>query len=146
MMTNEEVRELVSKVPFIAHLPHDLGEKLTDVFINIGAIRRVAEGQLMTREGSHGKNRGFILLGGVVGVQKMDAPFTKCRPPELLGEVMQFNPKAMRTATLTAREECTVLRFEWNEFWNSLMSNLSEAEVAKVRETLEARAWEHFTA
>jgi hypothetical protein len=52
----------------------------------------------------------------------------------------------MRTATLTAREECWVIRFQWNEFWNTLMSNFSEAEVATVREALEERAWEHFTA
>lgn len=145
-MDMEKVREVILQVPVIHSLPGDLNEKVTDVIMEIGVVRRVAEGQIMTRENKHGKNRGFVLLKGVIGIQKADMPYSKCRPPELLGEVMQFNPKGMRTATLTAREECWVIRFQWNEFWNTLMSNFSEAEVATIRETLEERAWEHFTA
>ena len=144
-MDNEQIRTLVLQVPFITSLSEDLREKLADIILNIGVVRRVAQGQIMTRESGQGKNRGFILLDGVIGVQKAEAPYSKCRPPELLGELMQFNPKGMRTATLTAREECVVLRFQWNEFWNELMTNLSETEVAKIRQALEDRAWEHFT-
>jgi hypothetical protein len=145
-MDMDKVRELILKVPVIESLPGDLGIKVTDVIVDIGVVRRVAEGQVMTRENKHGKNRGFVLLKGIIGIQKAEVPYAKCRPPELLGEVMQFNPKGMRTATLTAREECWVIRFQWNEFWNTLMTNFSEAEVATVREALEERAWEHFTA
>lgn len=145
-MDMDKVRELILKVPVIESLSGDLGIKVTDVILEIGVVRRVAEGQVMTRENKHGKNRGFVLLKGIIGIQKADAPYSKCRPPELLGEVMQFNPKGMRTATLTAREECWVIRFQWNDFWNTLMSNFSEHEVAAVREALEERAWEHFTA
>jgi hypothetical protein len=115
-MDMDKVRELILKVPVIESLPGDLGIKVTDVIVDIGVVRRVAEGQVMTRENKHGKNRGFVLLKGIIGIQKAEVPYTKCRPPELLGEVMQFNPKGMRTATLTARE------------------------------ALEERAWEHFTA
>lgn len=145
-MDMEKVRELILKVPVIQSLHGDLNQKVTDVIIEIGDVRRVAAGQVMTRENKHGKNRGFVLLKGVIHIEKADAPPSKCGPPELLGEVMQFNPKGMRTATLTAHDECWVIRFQWNEFWNTLMSNFSETEVAAVRETLEERAWEHFTA
>jgi hypothetical protein len=144
-MDNDKVRAVILKVPVIESLHGDLGEKVTDVIMDIGVVRRVAEGQTMTKEHRPGKNRGFVLLKGSINIEKDDAPPSVCRPPELLGEVMQFNPKGQRTATLTAIDECWVIRFQWNEFWTALMTNFSEAEVAKVRETLEDRAWEHFT-
>jgi len=145
-MDTEKVRELILKVPAIKTLPGDLAEKVTDVILEIGDVRRVAEGQTMTKEHRPGKNRGFVLLKGKINIEKHDVPPSVCRPPELLGEVMQFNPKAQRTATLTAIDECWVIRFQWNEFWNTLMTNYTEPEVAKVREVMEDRAWEHFTA
>ncbi len=145
-MDAEKVRAEILRVPVIESLPGDLPGKVTDVIMDIGDVRHVPKGQVMTRENKHGKNRGFVLLKGVIGIQKAEVPFSKCRPPELLGEVMQFNPKGMRTATLTAHEECWVIRFPWTDFWNTLMMNFSENEVAKVREVLEDRAWEHFTA
>ena len=145
-MKPDDIREAILNVPWVADFEPSIRETLVTVIKEIAEVRRLKKGHQMTREGSRGRNRGFILLTGSVRIHKSDMPDTKAKAPELLGEVLQFNPKKMRTATVLAHEDVLVLRFMWDEFWTTLDRYLSEEDREKVHESLEQRAWEHFTA
>lgn len=145
-MIPDGARDLVLQLSFMNGFPETLRERLADIFIEVSEVRRIRTGQLITREGGRGRNRGFILLDGSVRIHKSDVPDSKAKPPELLGEVMQFNPKRSRTATVTAHEKGLVLRFMWDDFWAGTKRYLTKEEQDLVRKTLEERAWEHFTA
>ena len=145
-MGPHEIHEAIVQVPFVAEFSQSERETLAALFLEISEMRRLRKGHRMTREGSRGRDRGFILLTGSVRIQKSDTPDSKSQGPEMLGEVMQFNPKKMRVATVIAHEDCLVLRFMWNDFWEALSRYFEAEEQTKVREALERRAWEHFTA
>lgn len=145
-MGPREIHDAIVQVPVIAELAQPVRETLSSVLQEIAEVRRLRKGHRMTREGSHGRNRGFILLSGSVRIHKADMPDSKAKAPELLGEVMQFNPKKMRVATVIAHEDCMVLRFMWDDFWDAVTRYFDAEEQARVRAVLERRAWEHFTA
>ena len=58
---------------------------------------------------------------------------------------MQFNPRGLRTATVTASMDSVVMQFSWDDFWAALDKRLSPDDQAKVREAIEGYAWRHFT-
>ncbi|MDZ4859864.1 MAG: cyclic nucleotide-binding domain-containing protein [Candidatus Hydrogenedentes bacterium] len=145
-MGPDDIREAILNVPWVADFEPAIRETIVTAIKEVAEVRRLRKGHRMTREGSTGRNRGFILLTGSVRIHKSDMPDSKSKAPELLGEVMQFNPKKMRTATVMAHEDVLVLRFMWDEFWAALDRYLSEEDRVKVHESLEQRAWEHFTA
>ena len=145
-MGPHEIHEAIIRVPFVAEFSPSERETLASLFQEISEVRRLRKGHRMTREGSRGRDRGFILLTGTVRIQKADMPDSKGHAPELLGEVRQFNPKKTRIATVIETEDCPMLRLRWNDFWEALARYFEADEQTKVREALERRAWEHFTA
>jgi len=145
-MGPNDIHEAIVRVPVVAEFAQPVRETLSTLLQEISEVRRLRKGHRMTREGSRGRNRGFILLTGSVRIQKSDVPDSKARAPELLGEVMQFNPKKMRIASVFAHEDCLVMRFMWDDFWDAVARYFDPDEQTKVRESLERRAWEHFTA
>jgi CRP-like cAMP-binding protein len=145
-MGPNDIHEAIVHVPVVAEFALPVRETLSTLLQEISEVRRLRKGHRMTREGSRGRNRGFILLTGSVRIQKSDVPDSKARAPELLGEAMQFNPKKMRIASVFAHEDCLVMRFMWDDFWDAVARYFDPDEQTKVRESLERRAWEHFTA
>ena len=145
-MGPNDIHEAIVRVPVVAEFAQPVRETLSTLLQEISEVRRLRKGHRMTREGGRGRNRGFILLTGSVRIQKSDVPDSKARAPELLGEVMQFNPKKMRIASVFAHEDCLVMRFMWDDFWDAVARYFDPDDQAKVRESLERRAWEHFTA
>lgn len=145
-MKANDFRAIVLNVPFVAGFEPALRETLASLIVEISEVRRLRTNHRMTREGSRGRNRGFILLSGSVRIRKSDMPDSKAKAPELLGEVMQFNPKKTRTASVWAHEDCLILRFMWDDFWAAVERYFSEEDRARIHEALEQRAWEHFTA
>ena len=145
-MGPHEIHDAILHVSTVEEFAPPIRETLSALLQEISEVRRLRKGHRMTREGSRGRNRGFILVSGSVRIQKSDMPDTKATAPEMLGEVMQFNPKKMRVATVIAHEDCLVLRFMWDEFWDAVARYFESDDQVKVREVLERRAWEHFTA
>ncbi len=97
-------------------LPPDLREKTAHVLLAIGDLRKAAAGDTWIREGEHSENKGYVLLKGTVAIIRDEQPRAECDAPALLGEMMQFNPREHRLATITALTKCTVLRFSWDVF------------------------------
>lgn len=143
-MDIDEVRAKIGGLRIMHGLGHDLQEKLVDLFQSISAPRAVPAGGVFIHEREHVDNKGYILLQGAVLVRKEGFPDVKCKPPELIGEIMQFNPAGVRTATCIGAIDSVVLRFKWDDFWDRAEKDLTADELARVRETLEEQAWEHF--
>lgn len=143
-MDMDEVRVKIRGLRIMKGLDDPLVEKLIDLFQSISAPRVVPAGGVFIHEREHVDNKGYILLKGVVLIRKTGFPDVTCKAPELIGEIMQFNPAGVRTATCAGAVESIVLRFKWDEFWEKAEQILSADELAKVKETLETQAWEHF--
>ena len=143
-MDMDEVRIKIRDLRIMKGLDDPLVEKLTDLLQSISAPRVVPAGCVVIHEREHVDNKGYILLQGAVLVRKTGFPDITCKAPELIGEIMQFNPAGVRTATCAGAVESIVLRFMWDEFWQKAEQILSADELAKLKEKLETQAWEHF--
>lgn len=143
-MEVEEVRESILKLRFLSGLESELCEKLADILQRISAPRHLPIGAVFIREGEHTDNKGYILLTGAALIRKEGFADIRCKAPELLGEIMQFNPAQTRTATVAGAAESIVLRFVWDDFWREAETDLTEGERGIVRDALETQAWEHF--
>ena len=143
-MSSESTFDRICEVSMMRELPQVLRDRVASIIEDISKLRKVPKGAVILREMEGGADKGYILLEGAVGILKTDAPKHRCPAPELLGEIMQFNPAHVRTATVGAVEDCLVLKFEWETFWAALGAESTSEEVAKVRSALEERAWVHF--
>jgi len=144
-MNPDDIHEAICKMNFLHGLPKELKDKVARILQNISALRRIAMGSDWLREGEHSENKGYILLEGAVSIRKEDSPGHTEEAPQLLGEIMQFNPQQLRTATVVATESCVVMRFKWDEFWTRVEESVSKDELDKVKTALEGFAWEHFS-
>ncbi len=143
-MTVEELRNPVHNLKLMEELTEDLRNKLGLVLLKISEMRRVPKGASWLREKEHTPNKGYILVKGSAVVRKGDAPEIACQAPQLFGEMMQFNPTGVRTATVVTSEPCVVLRFLWDDFWAATEKELTPEENEQVRSVLQSLAWEHF--
>jgi len=140
----DEVRTKIGSLRIMRGLDDALKDKLTDLLQSISVPRVVPAGGVFIHEREHVDNKGYILLQGAVLVRKEGFPDITCKAPELIGEIMQFNPAGVRTATCAGAVESIVLRFMWDEFWTRAEQALTPGEIARLKETLETQAWEHF--
>ncbi|MDZ4859865.1 MAG: hypothetical protein SGI88_12880 [Candidatus Hydrogenedentes bacterium] len=143
-MDMDEVREKILSLRIMTDLEPELREKITDIFQAISVARVVPAGGVFIHQWEHVDNKGYILMQGAVLVRKEGFPDVTCKAPELVGEIMQFNPAGVRTATCAGAMESVVLRFMWDEFWQKAEAALKPDEIVKLREVLESQAWEHF--
>ena len=144
-MKPEKILERIQALAFMRELAPALPPRVAGAFVEVSEQRKVSEGGTWIREHEHSEDKGYILLRGKVAITRSEAPDVVCEAPELLGEMMQFNPMHERTATVAAADECLVLRFFWDTFWTKLGETLSEDEVQQVRTALESQAWDHLT-
>jgi CRP-like cAMP-binding protein len=143
-MTIDEVREAIGRIRIMPMLSEPLREKLVDIFQRICQPRSMPPGRTFIHEGEHVDDKGYILVQGEVLVHKENFPDVTCGSPELIGEIQQFNPTGLRTATVSGATEGIILRFIWADFWRELEKDCDTEEIAAVREALERQAWEHF--
>lgn len=143
-MDMDEVRDRIKSLRIMQGLSDPIRERLTDLLQSIAVPRTVRAGAVFIHQNEHVDNKGYILLQGAVLVRKEGFPDVICKAPELVGEIMQFNPAGLRTATCAGATECVVLRFTWDEFWTKAEQEFSPVEMEQLRDVLETQAWEHF--
>ena len=143
-MDMDEVREKILGLRIMNDLDEEFQGKLADIFQEISAPRSVPVGGIFIHQGEHVDNKGYILVSGAVLVKKEGFPDLVCKAPELVGEIMQFNPAGIRTATCAGAKESVVLRFQWDDFWKKAEERFTTDEIEKLRDVLESQAWEHF--
>lgn len=144
-MDDKEVCKTICQLRFMQELPEDLREKVSAILQGISELRTVPQGKTWIREGEHTQNKGYILLKGSVGIRKADYPAHAEDAPELLGEIMQFNPAHLRAATVVAAEDSVLMSFLWDDFWASTARALPGPDQEKVKAAVGTFAWEHFT-
>ena len=143
-MDSSEVDSVLREMKFMQRLPEGLRGNVAVILQEVSELRSVPEGAAWVREGEQTQNKGYILVKGAVAIQKTGAPEHLESAPELLGEIMQFNPVQLRTATVVATEDCVVMRFFWDDFWAKIKDSLSEGDEETVKAAIESFAWEHF--
>ncbi|MBX7256670.1 MAG: cyclic nucleotide-binding domain-containing protein [Candidatus Hydrogenedentes bacterium] len=143
-MDSQQVRQAILKLRFMGGLESDLRAKVAELIVRVAEQRSVPKGGIFIHEHEPNDDRGFVLLSGRILVQKTGSPDTTCEAPEILGEMQQFNPTHLRTATISGDVPCVVLRFHWSAFWNAVNQELQPPQIEALRKALEMNAWEHF--
>ena len=143
-MKPEDYRAAVTNLAFMKELPGELREKVAAVFDEVGVLRAAPKGMAWLRQGEHTPDKGYLLLQGTAAIRKMEHPEFSCEAPELLGEIMQFDPRHLRSATVSAATDCVLLRFMWPSFWEACEDHLTQDECSTVKTAIESCAWSHI--
>lgn len=144
-MPADPIRDTITQLRFFGEIPREARDRVADAFIQVGKRRRLPEGTRLFTQGEEGTDEGYILLEGDVLVTKSTGMGLECPAPELLGEMKQFNPNKLRTATVEAMNDIEVLAFSWPAFEKAVQAKLNDAERKALRAALQNYAWQHFT-
>ena len=142
-MDLDEVNARIKRLRFMQHFDDELQEKLADLFQSVSTPRAAPAGGVFIRENERINDKGYILLDGALLIRKEGYPDVVCAAPQLIGEVMQFNPAGVRTATCAGAVDGLILRFTWEQFWSRAATVLTETELASVKDALTAQATEN---
>ncbi len=134
----------IAQLTAFAALDEALRAKLAGVFLGVSEREEIPEGTVLFTQGEEGSEAGYVVLEGVVLVEKSNAGPIRCAAPALIGEMNQFNPVHFRTATVTAATPLEALRFSWKDFEGALYDALGRTEADAVQEALRGQAWQHF--
>lgn len=97
-----------------------------------------AAGQTVYREGDRADSRFSLLTTGSVEILRDDGDVVKSLDaPVLLGEVGAVNPQGVRTFTVRADSEVSLLSWSLDEL---------QADLPSLAEALRAVAWDHGNA
>ncbi len=143
-MKRSEIHKKLMQLQIMQSFEPELRNQLAALIQVVSEPRKVPQGGIWIRQGEHEPNKGYILLEGEVAITKPDAPEIVCQAPELLGEAQQFTPGHVRTASVTATKDSTVLRFSWEDFWEKAAELLEKEDREHIRESLKNLAWQHF--
>jgi len=114
--THRGLQQRLLEVPVLQALPEELRLSLCMTLWWLGEVREMKYGEVLFRQGDAGANTGCALLDGIVSVRRDDNPPVEVVGPDLLGELMQLESDATRTATVTVAERALVLQFDWHDF------------------------------
>lgn len=143
-MESEGIRATLLTLSALDHLSPELRAKVAQLLLDLGKCLSLAEGDVLIHEGDVGGGSGYVLLAGNMRVEHERDTAVRLTPPALLGEMHQFNPRALRTATVTADTPCEVLKFSWFDFQFRATSQLTHDEQDALMETMEQLVWQRF--
>ncbi|MFM1921315.1 MAG: hypothetical protein RLZZ303_2949 [Candidatus Hydrogenedentota bacterium] len=118
--------------------------KVADLLLSVGKPVSLGVDDVLIHEGDVGGGAGFVLLSGSMRVEQEGQPSLVLGAPALLGEMHQFNPRAQRTATVSAASPCALLKFQWFDFQTACLSSLDKEEQAALMEAMEQLVWQRF--
>ena len=144
-MESDAIPAVLAEIPFMHALPDSTRNDLTRIIMDVSSLETIEEGTVVFTQGEPGTDIGYFLLEGDFEVLKSGAMTLQKSGPELLGEMKQFNPVGLRTATVNALTSLDVLTFKWTELHSTLEAGLSADAFQAVEQALENYAWEHFT-
>lgn len=144
-MEPADIRSTLTTLPFIQALPEGMRNEMIDVILEITEPADIEKETELFTEGERGSDVGYFLLEGDVEVRKSVNFDIQVSAPELLGEMKQFNPVGLRTATVESLTPLQVLSFDWSDFRNATEDHFSPEDLAILEKALEDYAWQHFT-
>ncbi|NIA15045.1 MAG: cyclic nucleotide-binding domain-containing protein [Nitrospiraceae bacterium] len=143
-MEPSELRQVLARLPLIAGMPKETQASVADLFAGLGESMTLTNGDVLLHEGDLGSDLGYVLLSGKVRINRDEAPELEVNAPALLGEMNQLNPRAHRTATVSAAGPGEALKFSWqNLYWQS-KAVLDPAGQSALMDGIERRVWERF--
>jgi CRP-like cAMP-binding protein len=110
------MRQRLSAVPVLQTLPSDIHMRACIALWWRGELRELTEGEVLYMQEDTDANTGCVLLEGTVAITRDNRDPIDVKAPEILGELMQFDEEAARTATVMATEPSVVLTFSWHDF------------------------------
>lgn len=109
----------LAKSPFLKNIP----EEALDSLIFSGKVRQAQEFEILCKEGETG-DRCFVVVSGSVVVSKGPKNIGVLGPGEAFGEIALFFTQGLRTATVMAQRETTLLEIQAKDFYHLLAENL----------------------
>lgn len=143
-MNDSELADTLRKLPLLQSFSEDAKTRVAAVILRVSTIENVADGEPLIKQRTLGGHDGYVLLQGEVVVEKEASGPIVVKAPALLGEMLQFNPRAQRTATVRAHGHAATLRFSWEEFYSQARQILPESEQSLLMEAIERGVWERF--
>ncbi len=137
---------LVRRLPLVAAMPPATQDNLAGLFVDVSEVVPLTPGEALIHEGALGGSAGYLLLEGAVEVTRECAPAVQLKAPALFGEMQQFNPQALRTATVTPTAPGSALKFTWQELYTRARDALSKADQEHFANAIEESVWERFHA
>lgn len=143
-MEQEDIRDVLKAVPFVQALPDSIRDDLLDIILEISEPVTIEEGTILFTEGERGSDVGYFLLKGDVEIRKSNGMDSSCPAPELLGEMKQFNPVGLRTATVESLTDLDLLSFDWADFRAATEDYFPPDDLKALEDVMENYAWQHF--
>ena len=143
-MALSEFAEKLHELPLLREMQAETRSRVAKLLLLTSNLTACADGETLINQRALGGQDGFILIDGAVTIIRESAGPLVVNAPSLLGEMLQFNPRAQRTATVTACGSATVLQFPWQEFYAQAKEHLSAEEQAELLESIERTVWERF--
>ena len=139
------LNEILLNLRFMGELNVSAREKIIRAFEATGTEKTIPAATQIFQEGDLDSDKGYVLLQGDIRVIKSTGPEITVSAPELIGEMVQFNPTAVRTATIEALGDVRVLSFAWSRLDEALIRICSPEDSEKIQKVLQGYAWAHFT-
>ncbi len=111
-----DYKELVSAIPIMQKLKVETRDAVLAILLDLADEANLVNGDTLYEKGAKDQNTGVLLVKGSVHVDIGESDPVVVTAPDLLGEMKQFDAEGRRTATVSAAEDCVVLRFSWHDF------------------------------
>jgi len=109
----------LAKSQFLQSIP----EEALDSLIYVGKTRQASEFEVLTKEGEKG-DTCYIVINGSVVVTKGQKNIGVLGPGQAFGEIALFFTQGVRTATIMAQRDTTLLEIQAKDFYSILAGNL----------------------
>lgn len=143
-MDNATIQAALERLPLLEAMPEHVRADVMQVMTAVSEVVDVNPGKALIQEGALGGTTGYVLLTGAVEVERTGSPPVPVAAPAILGEMQQFNPQALRTATVTGAEAGAALRFRWPQFYAHARMALGEEAQGQLLAQLERLVWDRF--
>jgi CRP-like cAMP-binding protein len=140
------IEKQIGQLALMLEFNDEMRDRVAEVFCAASTQEQIPAGTQLFAEGDEVSNDGYVLLKGTVTVERSSGFRKQVHPPELLGEMKQFEFEgpAERAATATAAEDVEVLHFNWDTFYERLKGRIYGREKDVFNDALQRYAWMHF--
>lgn len=145
-MDLNQTRATILALPLIEDLPESMRLRGIMLILGVGEAITTENGEVLIQEGSPDMDDAYALLDGAVSIEIEGRNGMIVGAPDILGELIHFNPVPRRAATVRAIGEAELIHFAWSTFQLTAKSIFKESEMDSLRQAIEATAWRHFGA
>jgi CRP-like cAMP-binding protein len=128
-----EYEAVVPEIPMLQRLSDGTRKAVAMLMLQISKAYELSPGEVLYERGQEDENTGALLVRGTMRVRRRGGEPIFLEAPEILGEIRQFMKSGIRTATVEAENNVTVLEFSWTDF-NYMATELGALKPAQIQE------------